>query len=66
METMSQLMADKHRQLYTTQAKTANYLDDAKSFLESTFDKDTEDAARKNRLKQQFRERRQSKPSFTK
>ena len=60
LETKSQLMASENRQqFYDGKANNAShFLDDAKSFLESTFDKSAEDAARKNRLKQQFRQRR--------
>ena len=57
METMSQL-SERHQLYYNgIQTNTSYFLDDAKSFLESTFDMDKEED-RKNRLKQQFRERR--------
>ena len=57
METMSQL-SERHQLYYNgIQTNTSYFLDDAKSFLESTFDRDKEED-RKNRLKQQFRERR--------
>ena len=64
METKSQMLADEHRLAYMN--GNQSYLDklEAKSFLESTFEKDREEgAARKSRLKQKFRERRtQSTP----
>lgn len=58
METKSQLLASEHHR--SLEAKSSSfYLDDAKSFLESTFDKHSaEDSARKNRLKLKFRDRR--------
>jgi hypothetical protein len=58
METQSQILASEHQKsFYDRQAKSSSFLDEAKSFLESTFEK--EDATRKkNRLKQQFHERR--------
>jgi len=58
METKSQFLASEHRRL--TQDGKSSYLDklEAKSFLESTYEKDSgEEAARKLRLKQKFRER---------
>ena len=67
METRSQHLASENQRLVGssfvggTQVKSS-YLDklEAKSILESTFDKDIEDAraAAKNRIKQKFRERR--------
>ena len=60
METKSQVLESEHRRYLDGQGAKSSYLDklEAKSFLESTFDKDTEEAtARKNRLKQKFRER---------
>ena len=65
METKSQILASEHQQSYfnRTQGKSSHFLDEAKSYLESTFDKDPGDMERKHRLKQQFRERRTlSKP----
>ena len=58
METQSQILASEHQKsFYDRQAKSSNFLDEAKSFLESTFE--NEDASRKKqRLKQQFHERR--------
>ncbi len=60
METKSQIAASEHQQSYfnRTQNKSSHFLDEAKSFLESTFDNDPIDLERKHRLKQQFRERR--------
>ncbi|KAL7532634.1 hypothetical protein ACHAXR_008851 [Thalassiosira sp. AJA248-18] len=62
METKSQLLASEHRLGYMNGGNNS-YLDklEAKSFLESTFDRDREEAAaRKERLKQKFRERQRS------
>merc|ERR1712194_54547 len=60
METKSQLMASEHRQMTYfggTQVANRSYLE-AKSFLESTIEKESgEEAERKKRLKQKFRER---------
>ena len=69
METRSQVLLENQRMLYNRTHLRTKYLDDAKSFLESTFDKEQhEDAARKNRLKQKLKERstyreRQTAPS---
>lgn len=60
METKSQILASEHQQSYLnrSQAKSSHFLDEAKSFLESTIDNDPGDKERKHRLKQQFRNRR--------
>ena len=65
METKSQLMASEHRMAYLngTRAKTSFDKWEAKSFLESTFDGDDEGSAKKDRLKQKFRQRRLPKPT---
>jgi len=63
METKSQLMAAENRKLYYgggTQVSASFFLDDAKSFLGSTFDKDAEET-RKQKLKSKFKERRKPK-----
>ena len=62
METKSQLMAAENRKLYYggTQASASFFLDDAKSFLGSTFDKEAEET-RKQKLKSKFKERRKPK-----
>ncbi|KAL7554497.1 hypothetical protein ACHAWF_018088 [Thalassiosira exigua] len=62
METKSQLMASEHRLAYLDGMHSQNICMDkweAKSFLESTFEKDAE-GARKDRLKQKFRERQKN------
>jgi hypothetical protein len=59
METKSQILASEHQQSYLnrSQARSSHFLDEAKSFLESTIDNDPGDKERKHRLKQQFRSR---------
>ena len=72
METKSQVLASENRLGYLngTQSRNNSYLLEkleAKSFLDnySTFGGDVEGAARKDRLKQKFRERRQKKEQST-
>jgi len=62
METKSQLMAAENRKLYYggTQVSASFFLDDAKSFLGSTFDKEAEET-RKQKLKSKFKDRRKPK-----
>jgi len=63
METKSQLMAAENRKLYYgggTQVSASFFLDDAKSFLGSTFDKEAEET-RKQKLKSKFKQRRNPK-----
>jgi len=62
METKSQLMAAENRKLYYggTQVSASFFLDDAKSFLGSTFDKEAEET-RKQKLKSKFKERKKPK-----
>lgn len=64
METKSQVLASENRLAYMN-GGNASYLDklEAKSFLESTFDRDREEGnQRKDRLKAKFRERTQTTP----
>lgn len=58
METKSQLMASEHRLAYLDGMHSMDKWE-AKSFLESTFEKEAE-GARKDRLKQKFRERQKN------
>ena len=61
METKSQLMAAENRKLYYgSQVSASFFLDDAKSFLGSTFDKEAEET-RKQKLKSKFKQRRNPK-----
>jgi hypothetical protein len=58
METQSQILASEHQKsFYDKQVKSSSFLDEAKSYLESTFEKE-DTAKKKQRLKQQFHERR--------